>query len=147
MAHRMTVGDRDRSRPPTASRPPARTARGARPARNQRGGVTAEAAAVLPLLVALALGLVWVIGLAVAQVRLVDAGRDVAREVARGDDTSAAVGAAGREAPEGSRFHVERDRERVVVRVTAEVKGPGGLFAFLPGVQLESTATTAREPG
>jgi hypothetical protein len=108
--------------------------------------VTAEAAAVLPVLVAVALGLVWVVALAVAQVRLVDAGRDVAREVARGDDTAGAVDAAQRQAPTGSRFQVQGQGERVVVRATAEVKGPGGLFSFLPGVHLETTATTAREP-
>ena len=108
--------------------------------------MTAEAAAVLPVLVAITLGLVWVVALAVAQVRLVDAGRDVAREVARGDDTAAAIASAERQAPPGSRFQVQGRGDRVVVRATAEVKGPGGLFSFLPGVHLETTATTAREP-
>jgi Flp pilus assembly protein TadG len=140
MAMRMTVGGRAGTRPPTATRPLGL-------ARDERGAVTAEAAAVLPVLVALALGLVWVVGLAVAQVRLVDAGRDVAREVARGDDTAVAVGAASRQAPGGSTFEVRTRGDRVVVRATAEVKGPGGLFSFLPGVHLESIATTAREPG
>jgi Flp pilus assembly protein TadG len=139
MATRMTVRGRDGTRPLTATRP-------LRPVRGEGGAVTAEAAAVLPVLVAVALGLVWVIGLTVAQVRLVGASRDVAREVARGDDTAAAVGAASRQAPAGSRFEVQGRGERVVVRATAEVKGPGGLFAFLPGVHLETTATTAREP-
>ena len=109
--------------------------------------MTAEAAAVLPLLVGVALGLVWVVGLAVAQVRLVDASRDVARGVARGEATSAAVRAARREAPRATRFEVGRQGDRVVVRATAEVQGPGGLFAFLPGVHLSTTATTAQEPG
>ena len=108
--------------------------------------MTAEAAAVLPVLVAVALGLVWVVSLAVAQVRVVDASRDVAREVARGDDTGAAVDGRVTSAPAGSRFRVQGLGERVVVRATAEVNGPGGLFSFLPGVHLETTATTAREP-
>ena len=135
----MTVEGRDGTRPSTATRPP-------RPERGrggERGAVTAEAAAVLPVLVAVTLGLVWVVALAVAQVRLVDAGRDVAREVARGDDRAAAIGSAERQAPPGSRFQVQARGERVVVRATAEVKGPGGLFSFLPGVHLETTAPGA----
>ena len=139
MAHRMTVGSRDGTRPPTATRRPGASRR------SQRGAVTAEAAAVLPLLVGVVLGLVWVVGLAVAQVRLVDASRGVAREVARGDDTAVAVRAARGEAPAGTGFEVATRGDRVVVRATAEVKGPGGLFSVLPGVHLTTTATTARE--
>jgi len=101
---------------------------------------------VLPLLVAVALGMVWLVTLAAAQVRLVDAGRDVVREVARGDSAAAASRRAAAEAPDGTRFDVRRQQDRVVVVVEAEVKGPGGLFSFLPGVHLTSTATTAVEP-
>jgi len=143
MGDRMTVGDRGAPRPPTATRP---LVRAALRRRSASGAVTAEAAAVLPVLVAVGIGLVWVVALAVAQVRLVDAARDVVRAVARGDVASQATGRASGEAPDGTRFEVRRTEGRVVVTATAEVRGPGGLFAFLPGVLLSATATTAEEP-
>ena len=144
MGDRMTVGGRETARPPTVTRTP----RGRRRSRaGSAGAVTAEAAAVLPLLVAVALGLVWVLGLTVAQVRLVDAARDVAREVARGDSVAGATGKARPQAPAGTTFTVRHSGDRVVVGAAVEVHGPGGLFTFLPGVHLTTTATTAEEPG
>ena len=59
--------------------------------RHERGAVTAEAALVLPVLVATTLGLVWLLALAVGQVRVVDAARETARAAARGDPTDVAV--------------------------------------------------------
>ena len=47
--------------------------------------MTAELALVLPLLVAVTLGLVWLLAVGAAQVRTVDAARETARAVARGD--------------------------------------------------------------
>ena len=61
--------------------------------------MTAEAAIVVPIMAAFALALVWLITLGIAQVRAVDAARDAAREMARGDDAAAAVSAARRTAP------------------------------------------------
>ncbi len=43
--------------------------------------VTAETVMVLPLLVAVALGLAWLVSLGATQVRVVDAAREVARSV------------------------------------------------------------------
>ena len=53
--------------------------------RSQRGAVTAETAMMLPVLVLITLALVWLLALAAAQTRVVDAAREVARAVARDD--------------------------------------------------------------
>jgi len=122
----------------------ARRTRGAR--RDQRGAVTAEAAAVLPVLVAVALGLVWCLSLVVAQVRVVDGAREVARVGARGDGDAAAVAAGRRVAPEGASVTLERDGETVVAVVRLKVRGPGGLFRHLPGPTVRSRAVAVAEP-
>ena len=51
---------------------------GAAPRRGERGAATAELVAVLPVLVALVLAMVWLLSLGVAQVRTVDAAREAA---------------------------------------------------------------------
>ena len=70
------------------------------------GAATAELAMVLPLLMAVTLGLVWLLAVGAAQVRTVDAARETARAVARGDDQAAAVARGLRVAPDGSRIEV-----------------------------------------
>jgi hypothetical protein len=112
----------------------------------ETGAVTAEAAMVLPLLVAFAMGLVWVFAVAVAQVRLVDGARETARAAARGDGEAAAVAKGRQVAPSGARFHLSRVGDQVRVSVSAEVRGPGGLFAHVPGLRLTAAAVAAEEP-
>jgi hypothetical protein len=101
---------------------------------------------VLPLLVAVTLGLAWLLALAATQVRVVDAAREVARAAARDENRASAVALGRRVAPEGSRVEVRDDADTVVVRVRAEVRGPTGLFGFLPGVDVHAEAVAAREP-
>ncbi|RYE75029.1 MAG: pilus assembly protein [Myxococcales bacterium] len=115
--------------------------------RTQHGAVTAETAVVLPILAAFALGLVWVISLGVSQARAVDAAREVARVVARGDSLAEARSWGSRVAPDGARITVDRGEERVTVRVAATVRGPGGLFDFLPGFPVRAEAVAATERG
>lgn len=109
------------------------------------GAVTAETAMVLPIVVALTLGLVWMVSLAATQVRVVDAAREVARSVARDEPTGQALDLGRRVAPEGARFSVAHRAGTVVVDVHTEVHGPGGLFGFLPPVRLHAEAVTAEE--
>jgi hypothetical protein len=101
---------------------------------------------VIPVLVAVAVGLVWLVSLATAQVRVVDAARESARSAARGDSTAQALAAGRRVAPAGAELVVERGPEQVRVVVSAEVTGPGGLFRFLPGVTVRSKALAVVEP-
>jgi Flp pilus assembly protein TadG len=107
--------------------------------------VTAETAVVLPVLVAVVLGLVWFVSLGVAQVRVVDAARETARAVARDEDRATAVALGRQVAPPGARVAISEDGGTVRVSVTAEVRGPGGLFDFLPAVQVDARTVAAAE--
>ncbi len=112
----------------------------------QRGAVTAELALGLPLLLAVTVGLVWLLAVGVGQVRVVDAAREAARSLARGDSEAVAFDRARVVAGEGSRVTATSGGGGdVVVSVTREVSGPGGLFGFLPGVELVAQAVTAAE--
>lgn len=113
--------------------------------RTSRGAVTAELALGLPILVAVTIGLVWLLSVGAAQVRTVDAARETARAVARGDDESAAVAVGERVAPDGVRVQVSSSGGRVVARAEGHVPGPGGLFAFLPGVDVSAEAVAIAE--
>jgi Flp pilus assembly protein TadG len=114
--------------------------------RSDRGSVTAETVMVLPLLVAITLGLAWLLSLAATQVRVVDAAREVARAVARDEGRSSALALGRRVAPDGSRIEVRGTEDTVVVRVRAQVRGALGLFAFLPAVDVHADAVAAKEP-
>ncbi|WP_246086473.1 TadE family type IV pilus minor pilin [Nocardioides humi] len=111
--------------------------------------MTAELALALPVLLALTAGLVWLLAVAVAQVRTVDAAREAARAVARGDDTARAVALGERVAPDGVRLSVTRSGDRVVVRARGRISGPGGLLRAIPGATLaaEAVATAEQEGG
>ena len=100
----------------------------------------------LPLLAAVTLALVWLLTLGLAQVRLVDASRETARAVARGEPVEEAVALGRRIAPDGAVIQVSAG-DTVVVRAAGTVAGPGGLLGFLPGVELEAEAVAAAEPG
>jgi len=125
----------------------ARGGPGATGGRGARGAVTAELALALPLLLAVCVGLVWLLALATAQTRVVDASREAARAVARGDDPGAARGLATRIAPPGATVSVGGGSDRVEVVTRAVVRGPGGLFDVLPGVEVSARAVAVREPG
>jgi hypothetical protein len=100
---------------------------------------------VLPILVATALGLVWLLGLAVTQVRVTDAAREVARAVARDEPRSAALALGRQVTPTGSRIGVRHQGRTVVVHVEAPVPGPGGLFGFVPSLVVDAEAVGAME--
>lgn len=114
---------------------------------DQRGAVTAELAVGLPLLLAVTAGLVWLLAVGVGQVRTVDAARETARALARGDDPAAAQALGQRIAPSGVRITVRHEGDRVVVRAQGRVDGPGGLFRRLPGAHLEAEAVAVVEGG
>lgn len=105
-----------------------------------RGFVTAEAAVVLPVLVAFTMALVWAVLAASAQIRCVDAARAGARAVARQEPRAAAIAAARQAAPPDARVEVGRDGDLVRVTVLARSVGPGPL-----GVELRAIAVAAAE--
>lgn len=116
------------------------------PARD-RGAATAELVMVLPALMAVTLGLVWLLAVGAAQVRTVDAARETARALARGDDRAAAIARGVRVGPDGTRVSVRSDGGQVVATARARVAGPGGLFRFLPDVAVHARAVAAAEAG
>jgi hypothetical protein len=113
--------------------------------RTERGAVTAELALTLPVLVAVTVGLVWLLAVGAAQVRAVDAARETARAAARGDGDAEAVAAGARVAVPGSRITVTRHDGTVVAVASGHVRGPGGLFGFLPGVEVRAEAVALDE--
>jgi Flp pilus assembly protein TadG len=113
--------------------------------RDDGGAATAELALGIPLLVALTAGLVWMLALGATQVQLIDASREAARAVARGDDASSAEAVARQIAPRGSRVSIEVGESQVLVTVSARVAGPGGLLAALPGATVTADAVALVE--
>ena len=114
--------------------------------RTERGAVTAEAALVLPVLAAVTLALVWMLGLAVVQMRVTDAAREAARAVARGDPVPEAEGLAQIAAP-GAEVRVEQGSERVRVTVVRVVQAPGDLLGDLGAARVRATAKALVEGG
>jgi Flp pilus assembly protein TadG len=122
----------------------------ARPARRRlgpdAGSATVELAAAIPLLVAITLAMVGVIGLARDQVLAQGAAREAAREAAMGGDPARAAAAARAALPSGR-----------PATVTVAAAGPGrvrvvvGLPVKLPfgarPVVVSATAVAAVEPG
>lgn len=109
------------------------------------GAVTAELALGIPLLLALTVGLVWMLAVGAAQVRVIDASREAARAVARGDDTAVAESTALRIAPTGARVHIVQVGGEVRVTTRARVAAPGGLLGGLPGVSVSDEAVALAE--
>lgn len=107
--------------------------------------MTAELALGLPLVLALTIGMVWLLAVGAAQIRVVDAAREAARAIARGDDESSARSLALRIAPDGAWLDIAIGDGQVTVTSSAEVEGPGGLFDFMTGVTVSSQAVAVME--
>lgn len=110
----------------------------------QRGAATVELALGIPVLVSLTIGLVWLLTIGVAQVRMVDAARETARAGARGDTESAAV-TRGRQVAPGARVTLTTNNGEVVATASDLVGPPGGLLGFLPDVRVHADAVTTAE--
>ena len=109
--------------------------------RCDRGTVTAELAACLPVLVlvvGVAISTVTVLG---ARVRATDAAREAARAIARGDSATAAL--VVREATPGGRLQLIRHGDLVTATVTWVVHP---LASWLPALTITGSATTVTEP-
>ena len=121
------------------------TGAGRRPRRDLRGMVTAEAALVMPMIALFALVLVWLLSVGIEQVRVVDAARDAARALARGDGEDAAERAARRTAGEDAQVVIDRSGALVSVTVTDRATAPGWLLVPLPSVSVRSVASVEVE--
>lgn len=114
------------------------------PGWRERGMVTAETATVLPLLIALTLSLGWLISLGVAQVRCLDAAREAARLVARGDAAEARV-VAQQAAPGGADVTIADSGDLVTVTVSVQARAQLPLLAQLPAIEISASAVSAVE--
>ncbi|MEV8604066.1 TadE family type IV pilus minor pilin [Streptomyces griseoviridis] len=92
-----------------------------------RGFATAESAMVLPVLVMVALALVWGQLMVVVRIQCVDAARTGARAAARQDPAEAVVRVAREVAPRGAEVAVTREGDQVRVVVEARPAGLRGL--------------------
>jgi hypothetical protein len=99
---------------------------------------------VLPLLAVFALCLCWLLSLGIAHVRVVDAARDGARALARGEASDRVAQHVQRAAP-GARAEVSHSGEMATVLVTREVTAPGWLLMPFPDVELRARAAVLAE--
>jgi hypothetical protein len=108
--------------------------------RSDRGSVTAELAAALPIVVLLMLAGITGVSAVITELRCVDAAREAARSAARGEP---GVPAGQRAAPSGASVLVATDGDTVRATVRAPVRPLG---PYLPGFTVEGTAVAAVEP-
>ncbi len=113
--------------------------------RDERGMVTAELAVIAPFGLAFAFLLLWVVSLGVTQVRIVDASREAARMVARGDSVAEATAAARRDAPKGSRVEAKSSNGFVTVTVSARSAAAVPFFSGIGARTMTATAVAADE--
>src|SRR5690625_2590931 len=93
---------------------------------DDRGSATAETAIVLPVVVVMVL-VVLLTGAGIgSQVRLENAARAAAREMARGEEQSAAVATAQRVGGDGTSVHISGDGTWVQVEVTRTLRAGSG---------------------
>lgn len=113
--------------------------------RGDRGMVTAETAIVLPVVVVVALFLFWATTAASAHMRLVDASREAARMVARGDAEPKALAAAQRLAPRGTEFSVRTTQGHVRVDAQLDARLDAPLLRKVFSIRLRTSAITVAE--
>lgn len=109
--------------------------------RADRGTVTAELAACLPVLVIVLAVALTAVSAVAARVRLQDAAREAARAAARGDSAAARRMAAA--AAPGARLSLTQDAHDVTAVVRAAVHPLGG---YLPALSISARAVAAVEP-
>jgi len=107
--------------------------------------VTAETAAVLPVLVVVLLAAVWVVAAAAAQLRCSDAAREAARALARGDDVATSRSLAVAVAPAGATVGISVEGDLVRVRVSARAPLPAPLGGVVPAPTVGGSAVAMRE--
>ena len=110
------------------------------------GSATVELAAAIPLLVAVTLAMVSLLGLARDQVLAQGAAREAAREAAIGGDPARATSAARAALPPGRAAEVAIEADGPA-RVRASVELPVGLPFGVHPVVIRATAVAARELG
>lgn len=112
---------------------------------SERGMVTAETAMVLPALVMITFGLLFVIGAVGAQLRCVDLSREAVRELARGDSQAVVSGAVLAEGPPDAQLSVTRSGGTVTATVTARAPAFGPLADRLGPLVVSASSSALDE--
>lgn len=107
--------------------------------------VTAELATIAPFAVAFAFLLLWVVSLGLTQIRVVDASREAARMIARGEAVQEATDVARKHAPAGAKVSVDTESGTVTVTVTARSRMPLPYFSEVGSQELDSESVAAVE--
>ncbi|MEV6287282.1 TadE family type IV pilus minor pilin [Kribbella sp. NPDC051770] len=115
--------------------------------RTDQGTVTAEFALLFPVLMATIIAGVWCVGLVITNIRCVDAARDVARAVARGETEAAAQSIGKKAAPKNATIEIQTTNGQIQVTVKTARAVDWPLFAPLPNIPVEAEATLQSEPG
>lgn len=113
--------------------------------REERGAVTAEMAFALPVLISVLLLGMWSIGLVVLNIRCIDAARDVARAVARGESVDQAK-AIGHHTVSAGTITITRDGSDIHVTVSTPPTHNPPLLTFITPTRLTATAIVQAEP-
>lgn len=108
--------------------------------------VTAEIATALPALALVLVAAIWAVLFAASQLRCVDAAREAARAVARGEEPAVVRQVAQEVAPEGATVDVEQVDGTVRVRVSADVSMPGPVGDAVPAPTAHGEAVAWAEP-
>lgn len=111
----------------------------------ESGSATVEVAVLLPALVLAFLAGAWGLGAVTAQLRCVDAAREAARALARGEQPQAARAVASAAAPPEATVEVDTSGGLVTVRVRAPVRLPGPAGGLWPGLAVSGAASTLVE--
>ena len=113
---------------------------------SERGGVTAEFAVTLPVVVSLLAVLLGAVAAGTQQLRLEEAARAASRALARGDSPEAARASSLRLAGERAslQFH---DDGAGFVSATVQAPAPGVLGAAVPWVQTAQSTAAKEDPG
>ncbi|MEV5961761.1 TadE family type IV pilus minor pilin [Kribbella sp. NPDC051952] len=112
---------------------------------NDRGAITAELAITLPVLLSLLLLGIWSIGLVILNIQCIDAARDVARAVARGEPPDQAKAIGHRTVPTAT-ITITREGQDIHVTVTATPTHNPPLLTSLTPAHLTAEATLQSEP-
>jgi hypothetical protein len=120
--------------------------RRAPPSTTQRGMVTAETAISLTALVVVLLAMLWVVTLVGWQARCLDAARDAARAMARGESAASSRSEASRSAPPGAQIQVDVVGDLAIATVGLQARPPWPILSALPAVSLEGKAVVVIEP-
>jgi hypothetical protein len=97
------------------------------------------------MLAVLAAGL-WLVGTVITNIRCIDAARDTARAVARGEPTEAARRLGLRTAPSDATITITQTDSTIHVQVIARSATPPGVLRALPNPTAQATATVQTEP-